>query len=615
MIDRRLLLGGAAAATAAAVSPSFAATRPEASDPAEAAKLKALMDAFVAEDLALDPETATSLGLDVGDLAWTKSLLTDGSLAGHARAKALTSSQLERLRKVGRAALGGMDAVDYDTVEASLAVADEANRRIAYGGHGADSPYVLSQITGAYQSTPDFMDNQHQIAGKADADAYLARMEGLARKFDEETEVARHDEALGVIPPDFVIDRTLEQMRALQAQPAGATTLVASMTRRLKEKSIAGGYGEAATRVYDQAVRPALQRQIALLESWSTKSVHDAGVWRLPDGGAFYALALKSYTTSASSPAEVHDLGLQLVASLSAQADGLMKSQGLTQGSVGDRFRAMFRDPKFLTANTDEAKAALVESLNVKVDAIEAKLARWFGRTPKTKLLIRRIPKETELGDSSHYTTGSLDGSRPAIYWINLRETAESPSWLLPTVTFHEGVPGHHLQESVSREAGELPLLRKALGNSGYAEGWALYAEQLAVEMGMYVADPFGHIGQLHDAMLRAVRLVIDSGLHDRHWTREQAIAYFSEHLGDPESAAVSEVERYCVIPGQACSYMLGKMEFLKLRDRTRKALGRRFDIRAFHDAVLLAGNMPLTVLDRRVDDYIASARSGARSP
>ncbi len=181
-------------------------------------------------------------------------------------------------------------------------------------------------------------------------------------------------------------------------------------------------------------------------------------------------------------------------------------------------------------------------------------------------------------------------------------------------MTFHEGVPGHHLQESVSREAGELPLLRKALGNSGYAEGWALYAEQLAVEMGMYAADPFGHIGQLHDAMLRAVRLVIDSGLHDRHWTREQAIAYFSEHLGDPESAAASEVERYCVIPGQACSYMLGKMEFLRLRDRARKALGRRFDIRAFHDAVLLAGNMPLTVLDRRVDDYVASAKSGARS-
>ena len=608
MIDRRLLLGGAAAAAAAAVSPSFAAALRPASDPAEAAKLNALMDAFMAEHLRLDPETATSLGLDLGDLAWTRSELTDASLAGHARAKALTSSQLRRLREVRRAALGGMDAVNYDTIEASLAVADEADSRFAYGGHGVDTPYVLNQIGGAYQSDPNFLDNEHPIAGKADADAYLARLEGFARKLDDEIEVARHDEAMGVIPPDFVIGKTLDQLRGLQGQSAETALLVTSLTRRLKPLGVGDGHGEAAARIYEESVRPALGRQIALVEGWKGKAVHDAGVWRLPDGADWYALALRSYTTSAATPAEVHKLGLDLVASLSAEADKLMKSQGLSQGGVGDRLRAMFRDPKFLFADTDEAKAKIVESLNAKVEAIEAKLPQWFGRTPKTKLLIRRVSKETELGDSSHYTTGALDGSRPAIYWINLRDAAENPSWLLSTVTFHEGVPGHHLQESVSREAGELPLLRKALGNSGYAEGWALYAEQLSVEMGMYASDPLGHIGQLHDALLRAVRLVLDSGLHDRRWTREQAVAYFAEHLGDPESTAIQEVERYCVIPGQACAYMLGKMEFLRLRDRARKALGRRFDIRAFHDAVLLAGNMPLTVLDRRVDAYIAQA-------
>ena len=608
MIDRRLLLAGAAAASAAAATPSFAAPSPlpAASDPAEAARLKALMDAFMDEDLRLGPETATSLGLDVGALAWTKSELSDVSLAGHARAKALTASQLARLRQVRRGALGGMDGVNYDTVEDSLAVEAEADRRFAYGGHGADSPYVVSQITGAYQSAPDFLDNQHQIAAPADADAYLARMEGLARQLDGEIEVARHDEGLGVIPPDFLIDRTLDQMRTLQAQPTETTTLVASLTRRLQALGISGGHVEQARRLYDEAIRPALQRQIDLFAAWRPKAAHDAGVWRLPDGGAYYALALKSYTTSAATPAEVHALGLDLVASLSAEADGLMKTQGLTQGTVGQRLHAMFRDPKFLTPNTDEAKAGLVESLNAKVRAVEAKLPQWFDRLPKTKLLIRRIPKETELGASSHYSLGTLDGSRPAIYWINLRDTAESPSWLLPTVTFHEGVPGHHLQESVAREAGELPLLRKALGNSGYAEGWALYAEQLAVEMGMYAGDPVGHIGQVHDALLRAVRLVLDSGLHDQRWSREQAIAYFTDHLGDPDTAAISEVERFCVWPGQACAYMLGKMELLKLRDRARKALGRRFDIRAFHDAVLLAGNMPLTVLERRVNSYIA---------
>ena len=611
MIDRRLLLGGAVAATAAAVAPAFARTAPpappKASDPAEAARLKALMDGFMTEDLALDPEEATSLGLDVGELAWAKSLLTDVSLAGHARTKALASSQLDRLRKLRRDALGGMDAVNYDTVEDALALKAEADSQFAYGGDGAESPYVVSQITGAYQDLPNFLENQHQIAGKADADAYLARMEGFARKLDQEIEVARHDEGLGVIPPDFVIDKALDQLRTLQAQPAASSTLVTSLTRRLKALGIQGDYEAAAAQILDDAVRPALQRQIDLLQSWRPKATHDAGVWRLPDGGAYYTLALRSYTTSAATPAEVHQLGLDLVASLSAEADKLMKTQGLTKGTIGERLHAMFQDPRFLFANTDEAKAEVITSLNAKVEAIEAKLPQWFGRTPKTKLLIKRIPKETELGDSDHYSTGSLDGSRPAIYWLNLRDSAEAPTWLLPTVTFHEGVPGHHLQESVSREASELPLLRKAMGNSGYAEGWALYAEQLAVEMGAYDKDPLGHIGQLHDALLRAVRLVIDSGLHDQRWSREQSVLYFTQHLGDPESAAIQEVERYCVIPGQACSYMLGKIEFLKLRDRARKALGRRFDIRAFHDAVLLAGNMPLTVLDRRVDEYIAA--------
>jgi uncharacterized protein (DUF885 family) len=612
MIDRRLLLGAAAAVTAAAAAPSFAKAPPRAaprpSDPAEAARLKALMDAFMAEDLRLDPEGATSLGLDVGELAWARSELNDASLAGRGRAKALTASQLERLRQVRRSALGGMDAVNYDTVEDALAVAAESDRRFDYGGQGGGEPYVLSQITGAYQSIPNFMDNEHPITGRADADAYLARMEGFARKLDAQTEAARHDAALGVVPPDFVIDKTVDQLKTLVGQTATDALLVMSLRRRLKEKAIEGGHGEAAARIYEEGVRPALQRQVELLASWRPKATHDAGVWRLPDGAAYYALSLRSYTTSAATPAEVHQLGLDLVASLSAEADTLMKTQGLTQGTVGERLQVMFKDPKFLFANTDEAKAEVIASLNAKVEAIESKLPQWFGRTPKTKLLIKRIPKETELGDSDHYTTGSLDGSRPAIYWINLRDSAEAPTWLLPTITFHEGVPGHHLQESIAREAGELPLLRKTLTNSGYAEGWALYAEQLAVEMGMYASDPLGHIGQLHDALLRAVRLVIDSGLHDQRWSREQSVQYFAEHLGDPESAAVQEVERYCVIPGQACSYMQGKLEFLKLRDRAKKALGKRFDIRAFHDAVLLAGNMPLTVLDRRVDDYIAGA-------
>ncbi len=220
----------------------------------------------------------------------------------------------------------------------------------------------------------------------------------------------------------------------------------------------------------------------------------------------------------------------------------------------------------------------------------------WFGVLPKSKVEIRRAPKEKEGGAMGYYDNGSLDGKRPGIYWINLRDTSEQPKWLLPTLTYHESIPGHHVQLSIQQEAG-LPLIRKVIFFSGYAEGWALYAEQLAVEMGEYDADPLGHIGQLHDSMFRCVRLVVDTGLHSMKWSREHAIQYFVNTLGDPRATASSEVDRYCVWPGQACSYMLGKLEFLAARERAKKALGAKFDIRKFHDSVLLPGAIPLDML------------------
>jgi uncharacterized protein (DUF885 family) len=307
-------------------------------------------------------------------------------------------------------------------------------------------------------------------------------------------------------------------------------------------------------------------------------------------------------------PDEVHQTGLDLVASLSAQIDALMKKQGMTQGTVGQRLRAMYEDPKYRYPNTDAGKEKLLADLNEKVQAVRAKLPQWFGQLPKANVEIRRVPKAIEAGaPGGYYNSPSLDGSRPGIYWINLRDTAEVPSWTLPTLTYHESIPGHHLQISLANEAKDLPLLRKTLFNSGYVEGWALYAEQLAVEMGMYDHDPLGHIGQLHDAMFRAVRLVVDSGMHHKRWSREQAVKYAVDTLGDQEATLVTEIERYCVWPGQACSYMVGKLTWLKVRDKARKAMGRRFDIRSFHDAGLLSGVMPLDVLERRIDSYIAT--------
>jgi uncharacterized protein (DUF885 family) len=430
----------------------------------------------------------------------------------------------------------------------------------------------------------------------------------LGTVFDQEREVAQHDIALGIIPPDFVLARTLEQMTKLRA--AKESPLVESVARRVKEKKIAGDYAGQAARIVGETVYPALDRQMALLKSLQPKAVHDAGVWRLKDGAAYYAASLASQTTTTMKPEEIHKLGLEIVKGHTAEIDALMKANGLTKGTVGARLRAMFDDPKFRYPNTDAGKDKLIADLNLRLRRIRALLPKYFGTLPKAGVVIKRVPKAIEAGaPGGYYQNASLDGKRPGTYYINLRDTAEVPSWTLPTLTYHEAIPGHHLQGSIAQES-PLPLIRKVSGYNAYVEGWALYSEQFAVEIGLYDKDPWGHIGQLHDALLRAVRLVIDTGLHAMRWSREQAIAYYADTLGDPVSAATTEVERYCVWPGQACGYMIGKLTFLRLRDKAKAALGARFDIRKFHNAVLLSGALPLAVLEKVVDDYIASNKA-----
>jgi uncharacterized protein (DUF885 family) len=397
-------------------------------------------------------------------------------------------------------------------------------------------------------------------------------------------------------------------MKTLRA-PADKSTLVGSLVRRAKAKGIEGDWAGQATAVYEQKVIPALDRQMAYLESLKGKATHDAGVWRLPDGEAYYALALRTRTTTTMTPAEVHKLGLDVTKQLNARAEVLFAKLGMTKGTVADRYRVLFKDPKYLYPNTDEGKAKEVADLNALVQGMTARLPEYFGTLPKTPLEIRRIPKETEASSSTHYTPGSLDGTRPGIYWLNLRDTAEAPFWDMPTTTFHEGIPGHHLQNTLQRQA-DLPMIRKAGGFGAYGEGWALYVEQLAQEMGFYKDHPAWELGYIHDALLRSGRLVTDTGLHALKWSRERASQALSDIDGDPITLAQQEIERYCVTPGQACSYMVGKVSILRLRTKAKAALGPRFDIRKFHDAVLLSGSMPLTVLERRVDEFIAANKT-----
>jgi uncharacterized protein (DUF885 family) len=596
---RNVLLTAGASLAFAGAARGQAAKGPE-------ARLNAAFDDFFNQALDDGPELVTSLGLDKGARAGAKARLHQGSLAAVERYHRQNTAQLNRLKAIDRKPFSGMAAVNYDSVLYDLETSERGNRRFKYGG--GSSPYVLSQITGAWQDTPDFLASQHTIETAADCEAYVARLGEFARLMDQEIERVRHDVSLGVVPPDFCIAGALSGMKTLHA-PAGQSSLISSLAERAKAKGIAGDWAGRATKAYEGQVLPALERQMALLEGLKAKATHDAGVWKLPDGEAFYAHALQAQTTTTMTPAEVHQLGLDVTKDLQARADVLFRKIGMTGGTVTERYGALFKDPKYIYPNTDAGKAKEINDLNALVQGMQARLPAYFGMLPKTPLEIRRIPAATEAGASTHYTDGSLDGTRPGIYWLNLRDTAEAPFWDMPTTTFHEGIPGHHLQLTLQKQA-DLPMLRKAGGFGAYIEGWALYSEQLAQEMGFYADHPDWELGYIHDALLRSGRLVTDTGLHSLRWTREKATAALADIDGDPLPLAQQEIERYCVWPGQACSYMVGKVTILRLREKAKAALGAKFDIRQFHDAVLLAGSMPLIVLEHAVDNYIAAHRT-----
>lgn len=601
MQNRRQLMFTAAAMAALATQ-----VRAQPATGAEA-QLAVFLDQVFKEVLDDNPELVTSLGLDKGERADAKARLRDASLAGLAKQKARTADQLRRLKAIDRRQLSGMAAVNYDTLAFDLETTDAANKRFNYGGAGAGSPYVLAQISGAWQEVPDFLDSQHSIDSRADCEAYLSRLEAFARILDEEAERVRHDVGLGVVPPDFAIAGALKGMGVLRA-PADKSTLVTALAKKARDKGIAGDWQALATKVYDSRIIPALDRQMALLRDLQPKAVHEAGCWRLPDGQEYYAHALHSQTTSRISPDEVHKLGWDVTKELSARADVLFKELGFTKGTVGERYIALYESKKGVYPNTDAGKAQILADLTKVVEAMQKRLPEQFGTLPKAGVEIRRIPAATEGGSSTHYESPSLDGSRPGVYWLNLRDTAESPWWFLPTTTYHEANPGHHMQIALQREA-DLPMIRRVMGFGAYAEGWALYAEQVVQEMGVYKGDPLGELGYIHDALLRSARLVTDSGLHHLRWSREKAIAEMRGIEGDPEPLAAQEIERYSVWPGQACSYMVGKVTILRLREKAKAGLGPKYDPRKFHDAILLSGSMPLTALENVVDLYIEKAK------
>jgi uncharacterized protein (DUF885 family) len=607
VIDRRQFVAAAGSLIAVSVAASLRSVAPGASpEPAAAASagLDSLFDIFMDERFAKNPDFVTVLGLDTGKYAWAKSLLTPGSLGHWHEEKEQNASQLKRLKGFDRGELKGKDLADYDTVEFTMETRAQA-APFDYGDLGR--PYVVSQLTGAYQTVPTFLDRQHKIENKGDAEAYLARLRAFATVLDEETERLRHDAGVKVIPPDFILDRTLEQLHTLRSAAAADSILSTSVATRTTKLGIAGNYGADAARLVDTEVYPALDRQAAALRELRPKAVHDAGVRRLPEGATFYQVALRAGTTTDMSAEEVHKLGRDQARDLSARMDALLREQGHSSGTVSERAQALAKDPKYLYPNTDAGRQQILDYCNGLIKALQPHLPKYFRLLPRAPVEIRRVPAYTEAGaPGGYYQIPALDGSRPGAFYINLRDTSEWSRWKLPTLVYHESEPGHHFQLALVLEMPKLPLIRKAGGGfSANTEGWALYAEQLVDEMGLYHSDPLGRLGMLQSELFRAARCVVDTGLHAKGWSREQAIDYMVDTTGDNRTAMTTEVERYCTWPGQATSYKVGQTRWLKLREQARRRLGAKFDIRDFHDVGLSAAPMPLSVLDRVFDEWL----------
>jgi uncharacterized protein (DUF885 family) len=556
------------------------------------------------------PESATFLGVDKGVHADLRHKLTDRTLAGVDHLRAGCAERLRRLRAIPANHLSWSQRVDLRATLYAHELADEGfqgfdfgdNLVLAVGLPGSNSPYAVSQSTGFFATIPDFLDSQHKVETREDAEAYLDRLRAFPTGLDGETERLKRDAAHGVVAPDFILDLVIKQQQAYSAKPVSDWGLVTSLAGRTSKAAIKGDWAAHARALCEQDIGPAIMRQTAALQQLRSRASGDAGVWKLPKGDAYYAWALKVGTTTARTPDDVHSLGLEFVASLNGEMDRLLKSSGMTKGTVGERLAALSKDPRQLYPDSQAGRQQLIAHLNDVVHIVRSRLPRAFLAKHKADLVIKRVPPAIEAGAPYGYEIdGSIDGSRPASYYINLQDMANWPKFTLQTLCFHEGLPGHVWQGTYTHD---LPLIRSQFYFNAYVEGWGLYAEQLGDELGMYEHDPLGRLGYLQSIQFRACRLVLDTGLHAKRWTREQAIRWLIDNNGLPPDSARGEVERYCVWPGQACGYALGLVELRRLRALASQRLGARFSLPGFHEAVLRAGPVPLTVLDAVIDRY-----------
>ena len=480
--------------------------------------------------------------------------------------------------------------------------------------------YPVNQLFGVQSGTPDFLINVHRIADRRGAEDYLARLGQVPRKFDQVLEGLALRERSGVVPPRFVIEHVLREMRGFAGRPtvqnplyvhfAGKVDALADTDAAQKQVLL-----DRCRNALESSVVPAYNKLIAFFDAQLAKATTDDGVWKLPDGDAYYAYMLRTQTSTSLTAQAVHDIGLSEVARIEAEMAAILTAQGqlLAGETPGAAMARLSKDSQFLYPNTEDGRAAALADYARMIDDQLVRSRKLIGLSPKAAIEVRRVPEFREAtAPAAYYGAPAIDGSRPGIFYANLRDMRELPKYSMRTTAIHEGVPGHHFQGSLALEMKGVPTFRTVLPFTAYGEGWALYAEWLGTELGVYDDDPYGDLGRLNLEIVRAVRLVVDTGIHYKRWTRSEAIAYMLDKTGLPEGVVVSEVERYIVAPGQACAYKIGMMSIQAARKRAEAALGARFDAQAlkdFHDAVLRNGALPLSVLDEEVDAWIASRR------
>ena len=609
ILGRREFLGGVAAAGLLA---GCRFTSTPGSEGAAAGDLAKQLQGMADQILAEYPENATILGIATGDKEPLNHRFTDRTPAGVAARAEAARKRLATLKELDLSDLGVPANLDAAVALAGHELADEGFR-FPFGDTVIldpnigfrNTPYVVNQLGGAFIDFPDFLNSRHTVANEQEALAYADRVDAYARDLDGETERLAHDRGAGVVAPDFTLDSTLRIISGGVAEKPEESSVVTSLRDAVAKAGLDTKIVDRVTQSMATKVLPALQRQLDELKKHRAAATSDAGVWHFKDGDAYYQWALKAGTTTTRTPDEIHQLGLEQVKAIQARMDQIMAKQGITGGTVGERMAALGKDPAQLYPNTAAGREQLLAYLNGRIADIRTRLPRAFATMVPGRLVIKRVPPAIEAGAPGGYAAaGSIDGKVPGQYYINLRNTAEWPKFSLPTLCYHEGIPGHIWQ---GEYANRMPLIRSMLAFNAYSEGWALYAEQLADELGVYDDDPLGQLGYLQSSSFRACRLVVDTGLHAKRWTRDQAIDWFVTTNGDDRGSITGEVDRYCSMPGQACGYKVGHLEIVRLRDKAKAALGAKYDLRTFDDAVVKGGNVPMTLLETVIDQFIAT--------